>query len=96
MDCNKTKIIFKTYYDNPQTYENKMVISGGSVNVSSIIIEVNSISNQKIKTLTVGNGITINGNEVTVNFGVDLFPNDYLVDIYFDKIVEKGLLLRSY
>ena len=73
-----------------------MVISGGSVNVSSIIIEVNSISNQKIKTLTVGNGITINGNEVKVNFGVDLFPNDYLVDIYFDKIVEKGLLLRSY
>ena len=51
MDCNKTKIIFKTYYDNPQTYENKMVISGGSVNVSSIIIEVNSISNQKIKTM---------------------------------------------
>ena len=51
---------------------------------------------KKIKTLTVGNGITINGNEITVNFGVDLFPNDYLVDIYFDKIVEKGLLLRSY
>ena len=73
-----------------------MVISGGNVNVSSIIMEVNSISNQKIKTLTVGNGITINGNEVIVNFGTDLYPNDYLVDMYFDKIVEKGLLLRSY
>ena len=96
MDCNKTKIIFKTYYDNPQVYENKMVVTGGTINLNSIIMEVNSISNQKIKTLTVGNGITINGNEVTVNFGVDLFPNDYLVDIYFDKIVEKGLLLRSY
>lgn len=96
MDCNRNKIIFKTYHDNPQVYENKMVVTGGNINLNSIIMEVNSISNQKIKTLTVGNGITINGNEITVNFGTDLYPNDYLVDIYFDDAVEKGLLLRSY
>ena len=51
MDCNKTKIIFKTYYDNPQVYENKMVVTGGTINLNSIIMEVNSISNQKIKTM---------------------------------------------